>query len=414
MRREILSIVSIASTTSDLRVAATHVASSPAVQAGAVPAAQVQSEPVHPVPAHPVPAQTVQKQAAKPSPPVYVAEVVYEASVAPPAPVLITSHDEPLARRRTLSSLGLGAWLWHIRYALTAGSLSGVTHCVALVTLGVVLLDAKITPPQQTPPLEVSVPVQKLLDKVEPPVITALEADKPSFRSDGRSTGSGSGSAGASGGRGGELVGGVQVAALTPNAAQTTNSGGTGFGIDRAYGNDMLGEVGEMKKEATFFGVKAEGRSFAFVVDTSGSMGINNRYLRCRAELLRAVSELGHKQKYFITFFNHQTFAMPERKLVEATSPQLKKTMQWITGAVPMGSTEPWDGVYLALKLKPDAIFLLTDGEFNPEVVRKILGAQPDDKKRIPIHTIGFESTAGEVTLQTIARETGGKYLYVP
>ena len=393
--------MSIASTTSDLRVGATHVASSPAVQAGNVPA---KSEPVHPVP----------KQTTVPSTPVYIAEVVYDAPVAPAASLLVTAHDEPLSRRTTLSSLGLGAWLWHVRYALTAGSLSGVAHCVALVTLGVVFLKAEVPPRDLPPPLEVTVPVQKLLDKVEPPVITALEADKPSVRSDGRSTGSGTGSAGAAGGRGGGIVGGIQVAALTPNAPQTTNSGGTGFGIESAYGNDMLGEVGEMKKDANFFGVKAEGRSFAFVVDTSGSMSINSRYLRCRAELLRAVGELAHKQKYFIVFFNHQTYAMPERKLVEASSPQMKKTMQWITGAVPMGSTEPWDGVALALRLKPDAIFLLTDGEFSPDVVRKIVSAQSDEKKRIPIHTIGFESQAGEITLQTIARETGGKYLYVP
>lgn len=388
--------MSTASTTSDLRLGATPVASSPAVQA-------------EPVPAHPVP-----KQSAAPSPPVYVAEVVYDAPLAQAAPALVTAHDEPLSRRTTFASLGLSAWLWHVRYALTAGMLSGVTHCAALVTLGVVFLKAEAPQRDLPPPLEVSIPIQKLLDKVEPPMVTALEADKPSVRSDGRSTGSGSGSAGAAGGRGGGLIGGIQVAALTPNAPQTTNSGGTGFGIDRAYGNDMLGEVGEMKKDATFFGVKAEGRSFAFVVDTSGSMGTNNRYLRCRAELLRAVKELGHKQKYFIVFFNHQTFAMPERKLVEATSPQMKKTMQWITGAMPMGSTEPWEGVALALRTKPDAIFLLTDGEFSPDVVRKIVDAQPDEKKRVPIHTIGFESQAGEVTLQTIARETGGKYLYVP
>lgn len=388
----------MASTTSDLRLGATPVASSPAVQA-------------EPVPAHPVP-----NQAAAPSPPVYVAEVVYDAPLAQAAPALFTPHDEPLSRRTAFASLGLSAWLWHVRYALTAAALSGATHCaalVALVALGAVFLTAEPSK-ELPPPLEVSIPVQKLLDKVEPPVVTALEADKPSVRSDGRSTGSGSGRAGAAGGRGGGLIGGVQVAALTPNAPQTTNSGGTGFGIDRAYGDDMLGEVGELKKDATFFGVKAEGRSFAFVVDTSGSMGTNNRYLRCRAELLRAVKELGHKQKYFIVFFNHQTFAMPERKLVEATSPQMKKTMQWITGAMPMGSTEPWEGVALALRMKPDAIFLLTDGEFSPDVVRKIVSAQPDEKKRVPIHTIGFESQAGEVTLQTIARETGGKYLYVP
>jgi hypothetical protein len=67
----------------------------------------------------------------------------------------------------------------------------------------------------------------------------------------------------------------------------------------------------------------------------------------------------------------------------------------------------------MAIRMKPDAIYLLTDGEFDTGVIEKVIAAQPQSKK-IPIHTIAFESQAGEATLQTISRVTGGTYRHVP
>ncbi|MGC3972340.1 MAG: hypothetical protein QM775_34865 [Pirellulales bacterium] len=338
------------------------------------------------------------------------------AGIATPAHVEASAVDvdDPLARRAALASTGLSAWLWHIRLTLMSSGLSGLVHTVAIVALGTIALDEFVPPPPPQEALVVSVPAEKrLIDQIKPPELKAPEAVMPSVRSEGRATGSGRGSIGTNGGRGGGKLGGLQMSPVQLNANLTTGTGGTGFGTDRAYGDDMLGEVGELKKEATFFGVKAQGKSFVFVVDTSGSMAGNNRYLRCRAELLRAVNELGYGQKYFIAFFNDRTFAMPERQLVPVKTMQLEKTSQWIVHAIPSGGTEPWDAFQMGLRMKPDAIFLLTDGEFSPDTARRILNAQPNTKK-IPIHTIGFESVAGEAALKAIAEATGGKYLYVP
>jgi hypothetical protein len=322
--------------------------------------------------------------------------------------------DDPLAQRGGLAATGLGAWLWHIRLSLMSSGISGFVHAAAIVVLGTLAYEEFVPPPLPYEPLVVSVPAEKLIDQIKPPVLKAPESKAPEVRSDGRTTGSGTGSAGSNGGRGNGNLGGLAMSPIALDTQLKTAAGGTGFGTDKAYGTDMLGEVGELKKEATFFGVKAEGRSFVFVVDTSGSMAGNNRYLRCRAELLRAVNELGHGQKYFIAFFNHQTFAMPERKLVDAKSPQIKKTSEWIVHAMPAGTTEPWDAFQMALGMRPDAVFLLTDGEFSPDVARRILNAQNHAKKKVPVHTIAFESVAGEAALKAIAEASGGKYLYVP
>jgi hypothetical protein len=252
--------------------------------------------------------------------------------------------------------------------------------------------------------------------KVEqPPVVAKVEmAPKTTDQTQGNLA-HGVGSAGLRGGVGGGQSGGMIIPGIKIEALKQVATGGNGgLGTDAAYGNDLLGKAGEsMPSGATFFGVKAEGKSFAFVVDTSGSMSANMRYMRCREELLRSVGGLHYRQKYFIVFFNHTIFPMPERQLVEARPNQLRQTMAWITGAVPTGFTDPWPGLLMAVRMKPDAIYLLTDGEFDTGVIEKVIAAQPQSKK-IPIHTIAFESQAGEQTLQTISRVTGGTYRYVP
>ncbi|MCE9604823.1 MAG: hypothetical protein K8U03_07975 [Planctomycetia bacterium] len=302
--------------------------------------------------------------------------------------------------------------LWHIRRALISSFLSTIVHLGVLVALGNVFLRAPELPKQQ-PQLEFT--IATIQAKIETPKIIAVNI-KPiaSVASKMKAAGSSSGSDGSGGGAGGGKVGGLQITPLKVNAVEKMATGGSGMGIERAYGESMLGEVGEWKDaKATFFGVEAKGRSFVFVVDTSGSMSTNDRYMRCRAELLRSIGALKPNQKYFVTFFNHTTFAMPERHLVEAKPEQITKTQEWCKLAIPAGGTEPWDGLAMALRMKPDAIYLLTDGDFDPAVYDKMALAQPKTKK-IPVHTIGFESLNGGRLLEAIARLTGGNYLYVP
>ena len=66
----------------------------------------------------------------------------------------------------------------------------------------------------------------------------------------------------------------------------------------------------------------------------------------------------------------------------------------------------------LALRMKPDAIYLLTDGVFSADVVDKVINAQKETKK-IPIHTIAFEDMRGAMLLEMISRATGGQHQYV-
>ncbi len=158
---------------------------------------------------------------------------------------------------------------------------------------------------------------------------------------------------------------------------------------------------------ATFFGIRAKGKKFVFVVDCSGSMGADGRLLRAQNELIRSLSGLGYDQEYFIVFFNHLVFPMPGNKLIAANGKNLRDTNDWIRHSLPIGGTVPWPGLAIGLDLKPDAIFLMTDGEFSPDAVDRLAvrGATGD---MIPIHTIAFASREGEELLMAIARFTKG------
>jgi hypothetical protein len=313
----------------------------------------------------------------------------------------------------------IGVALWRARLLLGSSSLSATIHFGIVLALTMIAVVPEFKTPKTPPrePILASIVKPKLLPTIEPAMLEPVKMKiEPSMKieSPRNLAASGNGSAGSGGGSGGGNVGGNLASGIDIGPLAVA-SGGTGAGVEKAYGNDMLGDVGEYASgNATFFGVKAEGRKFVFVVDTSGSMRINERYLRCRVELLRSISEMKYGQQYFIVFFSDQLYFMPENKLVEAKPDQLKKTSQWLVGAIPSGGTEPWPGMQRALSMKPDAIFLLTDGQFDPQVVHKLDVIQPETKKKIPIHTIAFESPQGAMLLEAISKQSGGTHRFVP
>ena len=66
-----------------------------------------------------------------------------------------------------------------------------------------------------------------------------------------------------------------------------------------------------------------------------------------------------------------------------------------------------------ALDLKPDAIYFLTDGAFDEDLVDKL--RQWNRVKKVRIYTIGYLYTTGEYEerLRRIASENGGSYRFV-
>jgi len=175
---------------------------------------------------------------------------------------------------------------------------------------------------------------------------------------------------------------------------------------------------------AEFFGVQASGRRFVFVVDSSLSMSGPKWETACQ-ELLGAIDRLTEEQYFYVIFFDgdsHPMFGQTVRisEMELATPENVRHLKQWLT-TVQLGfDTSPCQSVTHAIQLRPDAVFLLTDGDFNDYTavylrkhnVKKI--DPQGSNSQIAVHTICFRNRDGQKVLKRIAKENGGRFRFVP
>jgi hypothetical protein len=188
---------------------------------------------------------------------------------------------------------------------------------------------------------------------------------------------------------------------------------GSGAGQGEGQGTGKGGS-GTGNGYAMFYGSEARGSSFAFVVDCSESMTGRRWELACR-ELRNSVSALDPAQRFYVVFFNTEDFPqfypLMDNFLSKAEPANVDKLERWMRNVLPMGGTNPAKALRRALELNPDAVFLLSDGEFDLRPTMQVL--LENSHLRTVIHTVALGSRAGERMLYTIAQATGGTYRYV-
>lgn len=160
-------------------------------------------------------------------------------------------------------------------------------------------------------------------------------------------------------------------------------------------------------RQSTFFGIKAQGQLFLYVVDCSGSMVDEDRLDRAKAELRRSVNALQSPQRFKVIFYNDQPVPMPGELPKAADYPSKALLSKWLQMVEPEGPTDPRSSLALALAMKPDAVFLLSDGAFPDGTVESAVRSNP---KKVPIHCIDLANGAAGDGLRKIAEQSGGQY----
>jgi von Willebrand factor type A domain len=164
----------------------------------------------------------------------------------------------------------------------------------------------------------------------------------------------------------------------------------------------------------SFFGIRAEGQRFVYVVDRSGSMG-DIRYERAKTELIRSLAGLSRTQEFFVILYSDDSYPMffPRKttEFVKASDEAIEQVRDWVNGLGVNGGTNPEPALTKALRMKPDAVFFLTDGEIPASTADSV---QRENGGKVTVHTIGFTNPASESVLREIADQSGGKYLFVP
>ena len=190
--------------------------------------------------------------------------------------------------------------------------------------------------------------------------------------------------------------------------------GGSGGGTG---GGDGLGNGTGQGDGDGFFGMDLAGERFVFVVDASRSMNhpypgeAKSRFGRVKLELYRTIQKLTPDQSFFVVFFNTEPIPMPAPGMVRANPALTRPYLEWIFSTRATGQTDPQPALLAALRVNPDKIYFLTDGDFSHRSVRAVREA---NRNRIPIHTIGFGGQEGEKNLQEIARDSRGTYQFIP
>ncbi|MDB5352290.1 MAG: Mg-chelatase subunit ChlD [Planctomycetota bacterium] len=162
-------------------------------------------------------------------------------------------------------------------------------------------------------------------------------------------------------------------------------------------------------RKTEFFGIRAQGKTFLYVVDCSGSMGSYDRLVRAKREIRRSIGEMRFPQRFQIIFYNDRPYTMPGGMPQGVDYASKTQLSQWMSLIDADGGTDPRGAMAQALAQRPDAIFLLSDGEFPTGAAEAIAKKNP---KKVPIHCVDFAGNSAD--LKKIARESGGVYASRP
>jgi hypothetical protein len=176
--------------------------------------------------------------------------------------------------------------------------------------------------------------------------------------------------------------------------------------------------TGPTAQLSLFGSAKAEGRSFVFVIDRSNSMGGDGlgAIQAAAKELAARLDQLTAEQTFQVVAYNQAVAYFTNRELLPATSENKRQLVHFVANLGAFGQTEHSRGLLAALRLKPEVIFLLTDGGdpvLDPGQLRTI---REQAAGRTSIHCLhfgrGMSPTANESFVR-LAQENRGSYTYI-
>lgn len=203
------------------------------------------------------------------------------------------------------------------------------------------------------------------------------------------------------------LEGGADVTAT--GALSGAGDVGGGEGLSDGFGGGGGGGGG-----ASFFGVEAQGSRFVYIVDVSGSMGVGGKIESLKLQLSRSIQNLVETSHFMVYMFSNDAEMLGNAKdWVSAIDERKRWARRAVNGMAAGGVTNPINAFRMAFKLRPrpDAIYFMTDGEFDPAVAEEVARLNTG---KAPIHCIAFATRDSEELMKRIAAQSRGTYKFVP
>jgi von Willebrand factor type A domain len=184
------------------------------------------------------------------------------------------------------------------------------------------------------------------------------------------------------------------------------SGGGTGSGTGRGIGPGTQ-----------FFGARDHAHSFAYVIDCSGSMNSHNSLTVAKRELLASLNQLPPDAEFGVIFYSLVAKMLSDtqgrRGMMTATSANKVRVQSQLSAIVPDGGTDHMAALSMALALKPEVIFFLTDADLmtNGDVDKVLADV---GTTRIQAVEFGRGPPLNEKTpLHRLSNTTGGSYYYI-
>ncbi len=212
-----------------------------------------------------------------------------------------------------------------------------------------------------------------------------------------------------------------------PTAADLVASGATTGDLFPNAGDLLQGSrpsgLPDGQTQTSVFGAQGTGTKFIYVFDRSGSMeGYQGRPLAAaKAELIASLQNLDSVHQFQIIFYNDEPSPLNpfggQPRMMFGSERDKRLAVDFVKGVVANGSTRHLEALKMALRLKPDVIFFLTDADeprmtySELEQIRRMNGAGG-----CSIHAIEFGSgpyQGDDNFLVKLARQNGGQHVYV-
>lgn len=179
------------------------------------------------------------------------------------------------------------------------------------------------------------------------------------------------------------------------------------------------GPEGPQGEVGIFGGGTTRGHSFVFLIDRSQSMGSDGlgAIAVAEVELLAALEKLEANHQFQIVAYNQSPTYFHNRKLIPVDDDSRHAAREFLHTLVAFGATDHERAMMSALQLRPDVVYLLTDGDpvINASQRRRI---HDETAGRTTISCIQFgrirpDEQATRTALEALARDNRGSYVFI-
>ena len=198
----------------------------------------------------------------------------------------------------------------------------------------------------------------------------------------------------------------VVVMAIVPRAMEATVAPRAAIAQEiRSPGLPLVG----------LFGLEAEGRRVVYVLDRSASMGSGEAspLAASKREVTRSLAALSDVQQFHLVFYNHRPRLFSPTggpgRLVFATDENRREAESFVESIRADGGTNHAEAIRAAVRLGPDVVFMVTDGDVNDDLAAEDLDRLERFLGGTKLLIIQFAAAnGGSPRLSELARRSGG------